>query len=59
MNPEQMITIKKMAEICALSDRYVRMLIEQGKLKAYQFGPQKGKRIKWADAKNFIESRKI
>jgi excisionase family DNA binding protein len=59
MNPEQMITIQKMAELCALSPRYIRVLIEEGKIKAYQFGKSKGKRIKWKDAKDFIESRKI
>lgn len=59
MNPEQMITIQQMAKMCALSPRYVRMLIGEGKIKAYQFGRAKGKRIKWKDAQAFIESRAI
>lgn len=59
MNPDQMITIKKMAEICSLSPRYIRLLIEEGKIQAYQFGSKKGKRIKWRDAQAFIESRAI
>ena len=59
MNPDQMITIEKMAEICALSPRYVRILIDEGKLQAYQFGRSKGKRIKWKDAVDFIESRRM
>lgn len=59
MNPEQMITIRQMAEMCALSERYVRLLIDAGKIPAYQFGPQRGKRIKWKDARDFIETRRI
>jgi excisionase family DNA binding protein len=59
MNPDQMITIEKMAEICALSPRYVRILIDEGKLQAYQFGRSKGKRIKWQDAMDFIASRRM
>ena len=59
MKPEPMITVQKMAELTALSERYIRLLIEDGRIPAYRFGPKKGLRIKKNDAVEFIESRRV
>jgi len=54
-----MYSVAQISKITGLSDRYVRLLIESGKLPAYRLGDSKGIRIKTEDFKNFIDQRKI
>ena len=56
---QKMLTVAQISEITGLSDRYIRLLIESGKLPAFRLGEQRGVRIKAEDFKNFIDSRKI
>ena len=59
LRDEQMLTVDRLAELWSLSPRYIRYLIEQGKLKGHRLGRARGLRVKWKDAKAFIESRAI
>ena len=56
---QKMYSVAQISKITGLSDRYVRLLIESGKLPAYRLGDSKGIRIKTEDFKNFIDQRKI
>jgi excisionase family DNA binding protein len=54
-----MYSVAQISKFTGLSDRYIRLLIESGKLPAFRLGDTRGIRVKANDFKNFIDSRKI
>ena len=54
---EKVLLTKEVAEMLRLSEEYVRELIRQRKLKAYQEGRRGGYRITMPEVKKYIERK--
>ena len=53
----QIMLTKEVAKMLRLSEEYVRELIRQRKLKAYQEGKRGGYRIEFSEVKRYIKSK--